>query len=98
MVLFFALGVTAGYLKSDLTVPEAISKGVSLYLMLAIGFKGGAELATSGINERSRSHCYWRSCLVSACPSLLMPCYASRHGSTSQTRQLYQRTMARSVS
>ena len=49
MVLFFALGVTAGCLKSDLTVPEAISKGLSLYLMLAIGFKGGVELATNGV-------------------------------------------------
>lgn len=49
MVLFFALGVAAGCLKSDLAVPEAISKGLSLYLMLAIGFKGGVELASSGV-------------------------------------------------
>ena len=34
MVLFFALGVAAGFLKSDLALPEAISKGLSLYLML----------------------------------------------------------------
>ncbi|MCG3132961.1 MAG: hypothetical protein HMLKMBBP_00047 [Planctomycetes bacterium] len=45
MVLFFGLGLLAGRLKSDLHVPEAVSKGISLYLMLAIGFKGGAELA-----------------------------------------------------
>lgn len=49
MVLFFALGVAAGTMKSDLAVPEAISKGLSLYLMLAIGFKGGSELAVNGI-------------------------------------------------
>jgi len=48
MALFFALGVAAGCLKSDLAIPEAISKGLSLYLMLAIGFKGGVELAHSG--------------------------------------------------
>lgn len=48
MVLFFALGVAAGWLKSDLAIPEPISKGLSLYLMLAIGFKGGAELASNG--------------------------------------------------
>ena len=48
MVLFFALGALAGALKSDLAIPEAVSKGVSLYLMLAIGFKGGAELAGDG--------------------------------------------------
>lgn len=50
MVLFFALGVAAGWLKSDLALPEAVSKGLSLYLMLAIGFKGGAELAASGLS------------------------------------------------
>lgn len=48
MVLFFALGAAAARLKSDLTVPQAIGKGLALYLMLAIGFKGGAELATNG--------------------------------------------------
>lgn len=50
MVLFFALGVASGWLKSDLAIPEQISKGLSLYLMLAIGFKGGGELAESGID------------------------------------------------
>lgn len=49
MVLFFALGIAAGSLKSDLAIPEAISKGLSLYLMLAIGFKGGVELASNGV-------------------------------------------------
>ncbi len=49
MVLFFALGVAAGWLRSDLAIPEAISKGLSLYLMLAIGFKGGVELASNGV-------------------------------------------------
>ena len=50
MVLFFVLGVAAGWLRSDLSIPEAISKGLSLYLMLAIGFKGGAELAVTGLD------------------------------------------------
>jgi hypothetical protein len=49
MVLFFALGVVAGWLKSDLAIPEPISKGLALYLMLAIGFKGGVELASNGL-------------------------------------------------
>lgn len=48
MVLFFALGAVAAGLRSDLAVPEAIGKGLALYLMIAIGFKGGAELAASG--------------------------------------------------
>lgn len=49
MVLFFALGVAAGWVKSDLAIPEPISKGLSLYLMLAIGFKGGYELSVNGV-------------------------------------------------
>jgi hypothetical protein len=48
MVLFFALGFGAALLRSDLVVPEAIAKGLALYLMLAIGFKGGAGIAEGG--------------------------------------------------
>jgi len=47
-VLFFALGFAAGALRSDLAVPEAMAKGLSLYLMLAIGLKGGAAIAAPG--------------------------------------------------
>ncbi len=49
MVLFFALGFGAALAKSDLTVPEAVAKGLALYLMLAIGFKGGVELSRQGM-------------------------------------------------
>lgn len=44
-VLFFVLGVFAKLIKSDLKFPEGMSKGLSLYLLMAIGLKGGAELA-----------------------------------------------------
>ena len=46
-ILFFALGVLAAALRSDLEIPAAMGKGLSLYLMAAIGFKGGVELARS---------------------------------------------------
>lgn len=49
MVLFFALGFAAALARSDLAVPEAVAKGMALYLMLAIGFKGGVELARQGL-------------------------------------------------
>lgn len=49
MVLFFVLGLVAGLAKSDLTIPEAIAKGLALYLMLAIGFKGGVAVAENGL-------------------------------------------------
>tara|TARA_R110002110_G_scaffold71482_9_gene191051 strand:- start:483 stop:1478 length:996 start_codon:yes stop_codon:yes gene_type:complete len=50
MVLFFALGFIASLVRSDLAIPEAIAKGISLYLVMAIGFKGGAEVAASGVS------------------------------------------------
>lgn len=49
-ILFFFLGVLAVFLKSDLEIPQPLPKLFSLYLLLAIGFKGGYELAESGIN------------------------------------------------
>ena len=50
MVLFFALGLGASLARSDLTVPEAVAKLLALYLMMAIGFKGGAAVAKSGVD------------------------------------------------
>lgn len=44
-LLFFILGIIAVYLKSDLEIPENSSKFISLYLLFAIGFKGGQELS-----------------------------------------------------
>lgn len=44
-LLFFILGLIAVYLKSDLEIPENSSKFISLYLLFAIGFKGGQELS-----------------------------------------------------
>jgi hypothetical protein len=45
VVLFFLLGAVARLLKSDLRLPEAMYEGLSIYLLLAIGLKGGVELA-----------------------------------------------------
>ena len=44
-LLFFVLGIIAVYLKSDLEIPKNSSKFISLYLLFAIGFKGGQELS-----------------------------------------------------
>jgi hypothetical protein len=44
-LLFFVLGIIAVYLKSDLEIPPNSSKFISLYLLFAIGFKGGQELS-----------------------------------------------------
>jgi uncharacterized protein len=50
-ILFFFLGMTAVLVKSDLEIPAPIPKLFSLYLLLAIGFKGGVELVKSGVTQ-----------------------------------------------
>ncbi|NMM18341.1 MAG: sodium-dependent bicarbonate transport family permease [Rhodoferax sp.] len=49
-ILFFIFGVTAGALKSNLEIPPAIAKFLSLYLLMALGLKGGFALAKSGMD------------------------------------------------
>ena len=47
---YFFLGLIAAFAKSDLEIPSAVAKFISLYLLMAIGFKGGVELHHSGLN------------------------------------------------
>ena len=54
-ILFFALGVFAKVIKSDLKFPDGLSKGLSLYLLIAIGLKGGAELANAELGLAIKS-------------------------------------------
>jgi len=51
VILFFLLGIIAGILKTELRLPEAIYDTLSIYLLLAIGFKGGIELSKTSISE-----------------------------------------------
>jgi hypothetical protein len=48
VILFFVLGIFAALIKSDLSIPEAFAKAMSIYLMAAIGLTGGIEVAESG--------------------------------------------------
>lgn len=50
-ILFFVLGLTSGFLRSDLAIPEQVGKALALYLMLCIGFKGGVEARASGLSQ-----------------------------------------------
>jgi hypothetical protein len=47
-ILFFFFGILAASVKSNLEIPPAIAKFLSLYLLVAIGFKGGVALSASG--------------------------------------------------
>ncbi|HEY0843897.1 MAG TPA: sodium-dependent bicarbonate transport family permease [Noviherbaspirillum sp.] len=48
VILFFLFGVFAGCVKSNLEIPPQISRFLSLYLLMALGLKGGFALAESG--------------------------------------------------
>lgn len=51
VILFFVFGVFAGAIRSNLEIPPAIAKFFSLYLLIAIGLKGGAALAATGLSQ-----------------------------------------------
>ena len=50
-VLAFALGLLVVALKSELRLPEAIYQGLSIYLLLGIGIKGGVALSSANLDE-----------------------------------------------
>ncbi|WP_114376612.1 sodium-dependent bicarbonate transport family permease [Elioraea thermophila] len=49
-ILFFVLGVVAGLIRSNLELPQPVTKFLSLYLLVAIGLKGGTTLAVEGLS------------------------------------------------
>ena len=69
-LLFFVLGIVSVYLKSDLEIPPNSSKFISLYLLFAIGFKGGQELS----HENFTSEIGW-SMLFGIAISSTIPLY-----------------------
>lgn len=70
-LLFFLLGIIAVYVKSDLEIPAQSSKFISLYLLFAIGFKGGQELA----HEEFTAEIMW-SIVFGIAISILIPVYS----------------------
>lgn len=50
MILCFALGLFAAIARSELTIPEAFAKAMSIYLLFSIGFKGGVAVAGHGVD------------------------------------------------
>ena len=71
VLLFFVLGIIACLVKSDLAIPDSSSKFISLYLLFAIGFKGGQELSHSEFNSEILF-----SILFAIALSSLVPMYA----------------------
>lgn len=57
-VLFFVLGCVATLGKSDLKFPEPLYVALTIYLLVAIGLKGGASIAEAGVGR------VWKPALV----------------------------------
>lgn len=70
-ILFFFVGAAAAFARSDLAIPESVSKALSLYLMLCIGFKGGVEARAAGLNGDFLS-----AAVIGVALSALMPLVA----------------------
>ncbi|TVR43513.1 MAG: sodium-dependent bicarbonate transport family permease [Planctomycetota bacterium] len=94
-ILCFALGALARLLRSDLHLPDSLSQSISLYLLLAIGLKGGAAIAadTSGFGMAlvatlilGFSIPFWTYAICRRCGKLENPeaaSIAAHYGSTS---------------
>jgi len=76
VVLFFLLGVFARLAKSDLRLPEALYETLSIFLLLAIGLKGGVELARVPI----ASVAVQAAAVVAMGLALPLPAYAMLRG------------------
>ncbi len=50
-ILFFLFGLLAGFFKSNLEIPQQISRFLSLYLLMALGLKGGFALEKTGFTS-----------------------------------------------
>lgn len=76
---FFALGAVASLLRSGLRLPAAVFETLSIYLLLAIGLKGGVEIA------RADAAVLWRDSLLAIglgalIPLLVFPLFRLRLG------------------
>jgi len=70
-LLFFFLGAAAAWLRSDLEVPGQVAKFLSLYLLFAIGFKGGVALSGDALDGRA-----WGGILAALALACVVPLLA----------------------
>jgi len=70
MVLAFALGIIATLLKSDLKFPEGMYMGLTIYLLFAIGLKGGVKLTSVNIVD------FYKPCLAAIAMCITIPIVA----------------------
>jgi hypothetical protein len=66
-ILAFALGMLAVAVRSDLRLPEPVYQTLTIYLLLAIGMKGGGALSESSIEE------FWKPAVATLVLSIVIP-------------------------
>lgn len=66
-ILAFAMGMLATALRSDIRLPEAVYQAVTMYLLLAIGLKGGGALSEASLGE------FWAPALATLVLSVAIP-------------------------
>ena len=69
-ILFFVFGIAAGLVRSDLEIPQSIAKFLSLYLLMALGLKGGFALASSGLSDSVMMSLFAALLMASIVPAL----------------------------
>ena len=74
-ILFFIFGVFAGLVKSNLEIPQPITRFLSLYLLMALGLRGGFELAHSGLTPAVLHSLLSALVLALVVPLLGFACY-----------------------
>jgi hypothetical protein len=77
-VLFFVLGLIAGLLRSNLEIPAPVAKFLSLYLLMALGFKGGRSLAETGFTSTTVKVLVLAALLALVIPLYLYPLLSRR--------------------
>jgi uncharacterized protein len=70
VVLAFVLGMLATLLRSDLRIPEQLYAALSIYLLLAIGLKGGAELSKTSLAA------FWKPALITLLLGVAIPIWS----------------------
>jgi hypothetical protein len=70
MVLAFLLGILATLVKSDLRIPDELYLALTIYLLVAIGLKGGYKLSITPFSQ------IWRPALAAIALGVLIPIWA----------------------
>jgi hypothetical protein len=96
VILFFLLGLLAGLLRSDLKIPAVLHESLSIFLLLAIGLKGGVELARQPVAELLMPALVIVA-IGAALPLIAFPLLQGPGRCRGPTRPRWRRTTARSA-